>query len=94
MGSFCFRACIKTGTDRLTCPQSSSGTEGEENCSGILAFQDKYDSSLFCPHYLLQHLTVRFFPDTWTLMQRTDADFDPTQPLRIGLEIKSQDNLG
>lgn len=32
--------CIQTGGDGLTSPRSSSGTEGEENCSGILAFQD------------------------------------------------------
>lgn len=59
-------------------PQSSSGTEGEEDCGGILAFQDGYDSSFFCAHYLLQYLTVSFFLTLGLLNERTDADFDPT----------------
>lgn len=65
-GKLCFRGCSQTGGDRFTSLQSSSGTEGEENCGGILASQDGYNDSLFCAHYLLQYLTVRFFPDAGT----------------------------
>lgn len=36
----------------------------ERKTGGILAFQDRYDSSLFCAPDLLQYLTVRFFPDS------------------------------
>lgn len=67
-GKLCFRGCSQTGGDRFTSLQSSSGTEGEENCGGILAFQDGYDNSLSCAHYLLQYLTVRFFLDAGTLV--------------------------
>lgn len=47
---------------------SPAQAEGEENCGGILAFQDGYNNSLFCAHYLLQYLTARFFPDAGTLV--------------------------
>lgn len=67
-GKLCFRGCIQTGGDSLTSLQSSSGTEGEENCGGTLDFQNRYHSSLFCAHYLFQYLTVRFFPDAGILV--------------------------
>lgn len=60
-GKLCFRRCSQTGGDRFPGLQSSSGTEGEENCGGILAFQDGYNNSLFCAHYLSPVLGCQIF---------------------------------
>lgn len=67
-GSFCFRGYIQAGSDGLTSPWSSSGTEGGLQWDSGLS-RPLLIAHYSCAHYyLLQYLTVSSLPDTWTLL--------------------------